>query len=713
MEEHLKKTYGYNKFRSSQKEIITDILEGENVSAVLPTGGGKSMLYQFPATYTDKISLVISPLISLMNDQCLSLEARGIRTLALNGSVTNCRKNISGNCKCSICDIASDTINVSLIYTTPEWLSTKGRNLLQITGKICLIAIDEAHCVSQWSHDFRPSYKKLAIITELFPDIPILTVTATATPNVLEDIYDTLNVDSINEYSLGTRRENLAINVFDTKDNWTSYIKDENTIIYTQTRKETHVICEKLLTQNIACDIYHAGMSDEEREKVHINFLNGKVKVIVATISFGMGIDKSDIRHVINYGVPTDIETYYQEIGRAGRDGLPCRSTIFYEAKDFGMASFLIQKGANDQISRRTESLNLFRQYLSESETCRQYMIDEYFANGCLPKLNIEGKTCGICNNCTGNGCGTLVDIASDIKKLIRVLPNHPLGITKILDLCKNIGHKDYGRILVQILVKYGVIETFSNKWDGGNKQTTMYKKVAKDKWSLKILQDVFMMKIPDKFVKKLQSKDQLFVAARTKVARTYNVTEQNICNDKVLSNISKSKPTTLEELWLIDGVSEEFVGNYGVTFLEYCTESKPKFIGCSADDFICNTKPHSKPKLTHGNTTIDKTMELLYAGKTISDIATIRSIKPMTVEGHISTHWGSSPQDIQLDYIELTLEKVEDILNAIEKTGETNRLRPVMDNTSLQITWVQLKTIINAYQTVGSQELMNIISTK
>ena len=439
-------------------------------------------------------------------------------------------------------------------------------------------------------------------------------------------------------------------------------------------------------------------MSDEEREKVHNNFLNSKVKVIVATISFGMGIDKSDIRHVINYGVPTDIETYYQEIGRAGRDGLPCRSTIFYEAKDFGMASFLIQKGATDQITRRTESLNLFRQYLSESETCRQYMIDEYFANGCLPKLNIEGKTCGICDNCTGTGCGTLVDIASDIKKLIKVLPNHPIGITKILDLCKNIGHKDYCRILVQILVKYGVIETFFNKWDG--KQVTMYKKVANDKWSLKILQDVFMMKIPDKFVKKLQSKDQLFVAARTKVAKTYNVTEQNICNDKVLSNIIKSKPTTLEELWLIDGVSEEFVGNYGVTFLEYCIESKP--------ERRREPKPKSKPGIT-----IDKTMELVYAGKTISDIASIRSIKPMTVEGHISTHWGSSPQDIQLDYIELTLEKVEDILNAIEKTGETNRLRPVMDNTSLQITWVQLKTIINAYLTVGSQELLNLINTK
>jgi RecQ family ATP-dependent DNA helicase len=572
MDQHLKKVYGFNKFRPYQKEIITDIISGENVSAILPTGGGKSMLYQFPATFLNKITLVVSPLISLMNDQCMALEAKGIKCAVLNGLVESCLKR--KNCKCSICSIYNNELDVSLIYTTPEWLSKKARDLERIVDKICVIAIDEAHCISQWSHDFRPAYQQIAFITSIFKTVPILIVTATATPIVMEDIYKIMDIDSIVEYSLGTRRENLAISVSDNKDNWFTDIKtDENTIIYTQTRKETEKLYGILSDRNINCMYYHAGMSQEQREATHLSFLQGDVKVIVATISFGMGIDKSDIRHVINYGVPTDIETYYQEIGRAGRDGLCCRATIYYNTKDFGMASFLIKKGSTSQIKKRTESLNLFRQYLSETEICRQQMIDYYFENGFLPKeLSVldPKQKCGICDNCCGNTSGVLVDISEDLITYIKLLPHtRGFGMTRTLDIGKNLGHKDYVRILLNTLTKYSFVESYHHKWgDLPNQQGFLYRKIN---FGSDVINKI--IRIPENIAKLLTKTlhygSSKFVTARSNVAKLHSVLAQHIMNDKVLANVSKSNPKSIEELWFIDGVSTEFIGKYAQDFLD------------------------------------------------------------------------------------------------------------------------------------------------
>ena len=250
METHLKSAYGFNKFRDYQKEIITDLLDKEDVFAILPTGGGKSLLYQFPATYTKKTTIVISPLISLMNDQCQYLNSKNIKCVCLNSET---------------CVDVSEYKDYQIIYATPEFITSRIKVFERVAGDIGLFAVDEAHCVSQWSHDFRESYQKLGIIKERFPQIPLLAVTATATPRVLDEMYEFLNITEACEYSLGTRRTNLEISVRP-KSEFSDCKFDEPTIVYVQTRK----ICEKLSAdlkaKGVTTAYYHGGMEKEDKE---------------------------------------------------------------------------------------------------------------------------------------------------------------------------------------------------------------------------------------------------------------------------------------------------------------------------------------------------------------------------------------------------------------------------------------------------------------
>jgi len=685
MDEHLKVTYGFNEFRPYQKEIIQDILDGQNVSAVLPTGGGKSLLYQFPSTFTSKITVVVSPLISLMNDQCLALEAKGISSISLNGQTPAAQCSGMPRCACYLCRIMRDEMNVSIVYTTPEWLSTRARNLRQISDKICVIAVDEAHCISQWSHDFRPAYKEVSIVTKLLPNTPILSVTATATPRVLEDIYDTLGVDDIVEYSLGTRRDNMAIRIIDTRDEWINSVKeDENTIIYTQSKKVAERLSAELSARNVNSMYYHAGMSPGGRERVHQSFQDGTVKVIVATIAFGMGIDKADIRHVINYGVPTDIETYYQEIGRAGRDGLPCQASLFYTSGDFSTSQFLIRKGALSEVPRRLENLELFRQYLLDTDACRQQLLDFYFSHGALPtaKSKLDSRKCGICDNCSGTTLGVLVDVTEDIQKLATLIHqnSHGFGMKKTLDLAKGIGETGYTRILLNSLIKSGVVINHHQEWmNKGWKTYGALYRCPSDKLTRR-----FTIRLPKKTARLIESKGAKFSKARMKIAQTYGVLEQRLMNDRVLKSVREANPISLEDLWLIDGISSEFISRYGQAYID------------ALNDVGTKAKNKTKAKAKIGET-VKATMDLVQKGHRLPEIAKARALKPMTIENHISGWWGSHPEEIDMDYISLTPEKLDDILRAIKDSGEIDKLTPVMAKTTLSITWLQLKTVFNA----------------
>ena len=388
MDSHLLNTYGHKSFRDGQENIISAILAGQSVLAIMPTGGGKSLLYQFPATYTGKSSVVVSPLISLMNDQAANLTKRGIASVCLNSESTLADKIRLPSAK--------------VIYTTPEYIVSERCALWNGGLDIGLIAIDEAHCISQWSHDFRPAYKSLACVRRHCPAVPILAVTATATPKVIDEMKSILSMNDCLFFQQGTHRDNLRISVH-SKTDFGKCDLSSHTIVYVQTRKACESLCQKIRAKGVTAEMYHGGMSKREKQLAHMAFMDGSARVVVATISFGMGIDKGDIRHVVNYGVPTDIETYYQEIGRAGRDGKESKASLFYDNSDFTTARTLIGTcPCAKQRKYKHAALNSLRQYLANKSACRQFLIEEYFRTGKLGRGQLSSsKTCGLCDNCT------------------------------------------------------------------------------------------------------------------------------------------------------------------------------------------------------------------------------------------------------------------------------------------------------------------------
>ncbi|XP_060534740.1 bifunctional 3'-5' exonuclease/ATP-dependent helicase WRN-like [Cylas formicarius] len=406
-ETHLKvlsEYFGHKKFRIIQWRIISSILRFQRDNcAIMATGYGKSLCYQFPAVYNGGVTLVVSPLISLMEDQVMSLKVSNISACLLGSAQTNQMEVING--------IFDNKYRV--VYLTPEFCTNGyGKQLLCDFHKklnIILIAVDEAHCVSTWGHDFRFAYRKLGLLREIMPEVPILAVTATATPQVKTDIISVLKLRNPQISCSGFDRPNLyfAVN-YQSGNAFADLTKlmvrkrglwrfHGPTIIYCITRKDTETISELLQSHDIKCLPYHAGMTLSERSRVHEEFIKDKTQVIVATVAFGMGIDKHDVRCIIHYGSSNSVESYYQEVGRAGRDGLPAKCVTFYNNKDFNILALLRSK-SGDAItkSRKEKMANIMRQYL-ETSKCRRQFILSHFEND--PSLELPDRD-NCCDNC-------------------------------------------------------------------------------------------------------------------------------------------------------------------------------------------------------------------------------------------------------------------------------------------------------------------------
>ena len=672
MEEHLKNVYGYNGFREYQKDIITDILDGENVFAILPTGGGKSLLYQFPATYSNKITVIVSPLISLMNDQCEHMTSKNIATVCLN-SETN---------------VKLDKLNTfSLIYTTPEFLTNRINVFKKLESSICLFAIDEAHCVSQWSHDFRESYQQLNIIKDMFPSIPLLAVTATATPRVLDDMYGLLNIEEATQYSLGTRRTNLAIRVLP-KSDYAKHVFDKPTIVYVQTRKLCESLCDEISNKGIKCTCYHGGMPIQQKNTSHERFLKGEVLVIVATISFGMGIDKSDIREVINYGVPNDIESYYQEIGRAGRDGLMSETTIYYQSSDFATANYLINTSKDpEQRAIKGNALNTFRRYLSENHLCRQQMIEYYFENGTIPNED-EAKhipKCGICDNCLCTKTLNMVDIKLEATFIVNYIKdfytrnNYTLGLDKLSSAIRkecgiiNIKSKKKCIEIIEFLITKDILKRTSI---GTGKYVI---NIGNNK--IKSEQPLMAHMTPEiKTISVNTDKLSKFKEVRDILASKYNITPVVLINDRVLFNIQYKNPKNMSDLWKVDGISNDFIMRYGSEFLELLNKTA---------SIKTNSKTNSKNVISD---TVKETYKYYKQGMTTDEISKIRSIKSQTIESHILCVWeNDEDSEIDMEYANLTDDLREKIMKVVEKVGE-DRLRPIKDGLDSKVTYFQIR---------------------
>ncbi len=394
MQQTLKHYFGYDEFRPLQADIIEHVLEKKDCVVLMPTGGGKSLCFQLPTLLQDGLTVVVSPLISLMKDQVDALTTAGIPAAALNSSQTDTE------IRATLAAIASGTIK--LLYIAPERLALERFAAYLKTLPVSLFAIDEAHCISEWGHDFRPDYRNLKNLRTLWPDVPIIALTATATTQVRDDIVSQLNLPKPNVFTSSFNRPNLSYEVRPKKDSFNTILSllalypEESTIIYCFSRKDTETIADKLRSRGYQADCYHGGLSAEARKRHQDRFIRDEVHIMVATIAFGMGIDKPDVRLVIHHSLPKSIEGYYQETGRAGRDGLPARCVLLYSVADKFKQEYFIRQIEDPKEKQNAErNLNQSLQY-GTLTTCRRKFLLNYFNE------TYEGESCGNCDQCAG-----------------------------------------------------------------------------------------------------------------------------------------------------------------------------------------------------------------------------------------------------------------------------------------------------------------------
>lgn len=576
----LHKYYGYTSFRKGQENIITSIINKEDVLAIMPTGGGKSICYQVPALCLDGITIVISPLISLMKDQVDALKTMGVKARLINSSLSNSEYNEA------LEEIENDECKI--IYIAPERLDSmdfvniiRGKNISQV-------AIDEAHCVSQWGHDFRVSYKKIPYFINRLDKRPIVTAfTATASNEVREDIINILNLHNPAVYITGFDRENLSINIVksSSKNKYTlDYVenhKNESGIIYASTRKEVETIYEGLLKRNYSVAKYHAGLSNEARKEYQENFINDDIKIMVATNAFGMGIDKPNIRWVLHYNMPQSIENYYQEIGRAGRDGEDSECVLLFSPGDVHTQKYLVEVGIENPDRKRVQYKKL------------QQMVDLVYSNTCYRKniLNYFGETfledCNNCSNCLNEG--EVVDKTLDAQKVISCIARmkRSFGATMIIDVLRGSKNKKVLDLGFDTLTTYGIMKNYSNE-DLKTFINTLvshgfldvvenigprgsFPTIKLNEQSLKVIREEIKVEFKeDKVTKSRYVENELYemlVSLRSEISKEEGIAPYMVFGDATLKNMASVYATNKEEMLNISGVGQIKYEKYGNRF--------------------------------------------------------------------------------------------------------------------------------------------------
>ena len=576
----LHKYYGYTSFRKGQENIITSIINKEDVLAIMPTGGGKSICYQVPALCLDGITIVISPLISLMKDQVDALKTMGVKARLINSSLSNSEYSEV------LEEIENDECKI--IYIAPERLDSmefvniiRGKNISQV-------AIDEAHCVSQWGHDFRVSYKKIPYFINRLDKRPIVTAfTATASNEVREDIINILNLHNPAVYITGFDRENLSINIVksSSKNKYTlDYVenhKNESGIIYASTRKEVETIYEGLLKRNYSVAKYHAGLSNEARKEYQENFINDDIKIMVATNAFGMGIDKPNIRWVLHYNMPQSIENYYQEIGRAGRDGEDSECVLLFSPGDVHTQKYLVEVGIENPERKRVQYKKL------------QQMVDLVYSNTCYRKniLNYFGESfledCNNCSNCLNEG--EVVDKTLDAQKVISCIARmkRSFGATMIIDVLRGSKNKKVLDLGFDTLTTYGIMKNYSNE-DLKTFINTLvshgfldvvenigprgsFPTIKLNEQSLKVIRQEIKVEFKeDKVTKSRYVENELYemlVSLRSEIAKEEGIAPYMVFGDATLKNMASVYATNKEEMLNISGVGQIKYEKYGNRF--------------------------------------------------------------------------------------------------------------------------------------------------
>ncbi|MCM3610066.1 DNA helicase RecQ [Planococcus sp. MERTA32b] len=581
--ELLQTYFGYETFRTGQEQAISQVFEGSNSICVMPTGGGKSMCYQIPAMVMEGTTIVVSPLISLMKDQVDALLAAGIPAAYINSSMD------FDEVRETLYDVQRGA--VKLLYIAPERLDNE-MFLNELQGvHVPLIAVDEAHCISQWGHDFRPSYRLISRMMELFPNNPtVLALTATATPQVREDICRILNIEERHTIMTGFERANLTFSVIRGQDR-ERFLKEyvqkndkEAGIIYAATRKTVDSVYEMLLKKGIKAAKYHAGMPDDQRRAGQEQFLNDEVTVMVATNAFGMGIDKSNIRYVVHYQLPKNMESYYQEAGRAGRDGLPSECIVLYASQDVQTQRFLIDQAQDpSRIPGELVKLQGMVDYC-HTENCLQQFIIHYFGD------EAAGE-CGHCGNCVDDR--ESLDVTKDVQMVLScvIRMGQKFGkmmTAQVLTGSRNKKILDFG---FDKLSTYGILKHHSAK-EVSNLIEFMISQelLAVEQGSFPTIyvpyggRDVLLgkRKVLRKgavITKQIAENDPLFEELRKirkELADQGGVPPFVIFSDKSLQDMCARRPKTAEEFLEVNGVGANKLEKYGEAFLSAIRSFEP-----------------------------------------------------------------------------------------------------------------------------------------
>ena len=715
----LKEYFGYDAFRPMQADIIQNVYDKQDTLVLMPTGGGKSICYQIPAITLKGITIVVSPLIALMQDQVEGLKANGIEVAFLNSSQSYPEQKL----------IENDCFNgkIKLLYVSPEKLVSEAFTPILKMLPVNLIAIDEAHCISSWGHDFRPEYTKLKFLKQQLPHIPIIALTATADKTTRKDIIQQLNLGEAKQFVASFDRPNLSLTVKSGQKRFEQildFLEDRpNTsgIIYCLSRKATESLAGKLKAKGYKAGFYHAGIPSMERAKVQRQFINDTIPIICATIAFGMGIDKSNVRWVIHYNMPKNMEAYYQEIGRAGRDGVKSDTVLFYSFADV----MNLRKFAEDSGQRDLQLAKLDRmQEYAEAFICRRKMLLAYFNDN----LEHDCGNCDVCKNPPQQFDGTI--IAQKALSAVARL-KQKVGMKIVIDVLRGSNRYDILSNNYHKVKTYGAGAEYSQQeWQQFMQQLIHlgYLDIAYDEknalkindLSKKVLFDgdsVSLIKLSDISKRKEKQKaeaqatttsvgmvrervrDELFEILRqlrSEIARDQGIPPYLVFSDATLEDMAANKPTTELEMLDVSGVGKFKMEKFGQPFIDkveaYMAENNIEKTKIK----LIKTATKKKPKMKRGET-YQVTLQLYKQGLTPEQIAEQREISPNTIYSHLAKLYKDG-ENIQLGRYVKKME-MQQILDVIKGMDEPIVAKEVYEALKEELDYTKIRLTMAYYE--------------